>query len=88
MKSLVARFLPVVLLSVWLLSSPAAPLAADATDDPDEQFLREAKFGTDSLQYRYLNLSDVEGGFCETVAQSVSRCPTSGTVSEAREKQP
>jgi hypothetical protein len=48
MKSLVALFLPCVLLSAWLLSSPAAPPAADQTDDPDEQFLREAKLGTDN----------------------------------------
>jgi HEAT repeat protein len=48
MKSLIALFLPSVLLSAWLLNSPAAPPAADQTDDPDEQFLREAKLSTDT----------------------------------------
>jgi hypothetical protein len=48
MKSLVALFLPCVLLSAWLLNSPAAPPAAGQTADPDEQFLREAKLGTDN----------------------------------------
>lgn len=48
MKSLIALFLPCVLLSAWLLTSPAAPPAAGPTDDPDEQFLREAKLATDN----------------------------------------
>jgi HEAT repeat protein len=48
MKSLFALFLPCVLLSSWLFSSSAAPPATDQTDDPDEQFLREAKLATDN----------------------------------------